>query len=199
MPELPFSEACERNKEPILAHLRTHFAEVTRVLELGSGTGQHAVHFAPSLPHLLWQTTELAAQLDAVRAWLAAHPAPNLCAPRALDVFGEWPAGPWDAAFSANTLHIMSWRGVEALFDGLRRTLAADAVVAIYGPFNYGGDYTSPSNRAFDQMLRARDPQSGIRDAEAVHQLAARARLQPLADHAMPANNRLLVWRSRSS
>ena len=199
MSELPFSDACERNKEPILAHLRTLFAGAKRVLEIGSGTGQHAVHFAPALPHLVWQTTELGGQLDSVRAWLAAHPSPNLPPPFALDVHGAWPPGPWDAVFSANTLHIMGWGGVEALFDGLARSLGRGAVVAVYGPFNYGGNYTSASNRAFDAMLRARDPASGIRAVEAVHELAAGAGLEPIADHAMPANNRLLAWRRKGA
>jgi len=194
MSELPFSEACERNREPILAHLRSHFAGATRVLEIGSGTGQHAVHFAPALPHLLWQTSEVPGGLGPVRAWLEAQPSPNLPPPVELDVGGRWPAGPWDGAFSANTLHIMAWSAVEELFAGLARVLAPRAMVAVYGPFNYGG-HTSESNRAFDAMLRARDPRSGLREADAVQALAREAALEPVADHAMPANNRLLLWR----
>ena len=194
MTKLPFSEACERNKEPILDKLRVHFAAATRVLEIGSGTGQHALHFAAALPQLLWQTSEMPGQCDAVRAWLAARPLPNVLAPIALDVCGAWPAGPFDAIFSANTLHIMGWDGVCALFRGVAGCLAPNGVLAIYGPFNYGGRYTSDSNAAFDEWLRRRDPASGIRDHEAVDALARAAGLQPLADHAMPANNRLLVW-----
>ena len=194
MERLPFSEACERNKEPILAALRGHFAAATRVLEIGSGTGQHALHFAAALPHLLWQTSEMPGHCDAVRAWLAAHPQPNVLAPVELDVRGAWPAGPFDAIFSANTLHIMAWEGVCALFRGVASCLAPGGVLAIYGPFNYDGRYTSASNAAFDEWLRARDPASGIRDHEAVDALAREAGLVPVADHAMPANNRLLVW-----
>ena len=194
MSTLPCSDACERNKEPILERLRVHFAAATRVLEIGSGTGQHALHFAAALPRVVWQTSEVPGQGDAVRAWLAAHPLPNVLAPVELDVRGAWPAGPFDAVFSANTLHIMGWDGVRALFSGVGQCLAPGGVLAIYGPFNYGGRYTSDSNAAFDEWLRRRDPASGIRDHEAVDALARAAGLEPLADHAMPANNRLLVW-----
>ena len=194
MSTLPFSEACERNKDPILEKLREHFAAATRVLEIGSGTGQHALHFAAALPQLVWQTSEVPGQLDAVRAWLAARGLPNVLAPIELDVRGEWPAGSFDAIFSANTLHIMGWDGVCALFRGVARCLAPGGVLAIYGPFNYGGRHTSDSNAAFDDLLRRRDPASGIRDREAVEELARAAGLAPVADHAMPANNRLLVW-----
>jgi cyclopropane fatty-acyl-phospholipid synthase-like methyltransferase len=195
MRALPCSQACERNKEPILALLRGHFARVKRVLEIGSGTGQHAVHFAPALPHLVWQTSERASEIDGVRSWLAARPAPNLPPPLALDVHDAWPDGPWDAVFSANTLHIMDWKGVEAFFRGVGSILDAEGLLAVYGPFNYHGEYTSPSNREFDAWLMRRDPLSGIRDVDAVHALAAAQRLACIADHALPANNRLLVWR----
>ena len=194
MSTLPCSDACERNKEPILERLRVHFAAATRVLEIGSGTGQHALHFAAALPRVVWQTSEVPGQGDAVRAWLAAHPLPNVLAPVALDVRGAWPAGPFDAIFSANTLHIMGWDGVRALFSGVGQCLAPGGVLAIYGPFNYGGRHTSDSNAAFDDLLRRRDPASGIRDREAVEELARAAGLAPVVDHAMPANNRLLVW-----
>jgi uncharacterized protein (DUF1810 family) len=196
---LPCSEACERNKEPILARLREHFAHLRWVLEIGSGTGQHAVHFASALPWLVWQTTERATEIAAVRAWLAAVPAPNLPPPLVLDVLGDWPAGSWDGVFSANTLHIMGWKGVQALFAGAGRVLEPGGVLAVYGPFNYGGTWTCPSNRDFDAFLRRRDPASGLRDVEAVHALAAGAGLQRVADHDMPANNRLLVWRRDSA
>lgn len=195
MSALPHSAACERNREPILDALRVHFAAATRVLEIGSGTGQHAVHFAAALPHLLWQCSELDGELGAVRAWLAAYPQRNLPPPLVLDVCGEWPAGPWDAIFSANTLHIMAWTGVECLFRGVARHLEPGGTLAIYGPFNYGGRHTSPSNAEFDAWLEARDPASGIRDAEAVQALARAAGLRAVEDRAMPANNRLLAWR----
>jgi len=193
---LPFSEACERNRGPILEVLRTAFADRTRVVEIGAGTGQHAVHFARHLPHLAWQPTDQRDGLLGLAGRISAEAPPNVAAPLELDVLREpWPAATADAVFSANTLHIMSWPAVEALFAGLRRVLAADGVLAIYGPFKYGGGYTAASNATFDAMLRERDPGSGLRDFEAVHALAAAAGLELQADHAMPANNQLLVWR----
>ena len=195
----PYSVACERNREPILAVLRTHFADRRHVLEIGSGTGQHAVHFAASMPHLQWQTSDVAANLPGISAWLAEAQLPNTPPPLLLDVNKELPALAADAIFSANTLHIMSWDEVERLFGGLNRVCAPDVTVAIYGPFNYGGRFTSDSNAAFDATLKARDPHMGIRDFEAVNQLAAGTGLTLVADVPMPANNRTLVWRGQES
>jgi SAM-dependent methyltransferase len=195
MTDKPFSAACERNKQPILAVLREHFADRRRVLEIGSGTGQHAVCFAAALPHLVWQTSDRAENLDGIRAWLDEARLPNTPAPLELDVRGAWPDATYDAAFSANTLHIMSWPEVERLFAGLGRALAADGVVAIYGPFNVDGRYTSDSNAAFDASLKAQDPRRGIRDRADVDALARAIGLERVADVAMPANNRTLVWR----
>ena len=196
MMTLPYSEACERNKDPILEVLRPAFADRAHVVEIGSGTGQHAVHFARHLPHLAWQPTDRAGHLPDLAARIAAEGPPNLASPVELDVLHEpWPDVRGDAVFSANTLHIMSWPAVRALFAGLPRVLRRGGVVAIYGPFRYGGKYTTASNAAFDAMLRERDPESGLRDFEAVNALAGAAGLALAADHAMPANNQLLVWR----
>jgi len=193
---LSFSDACERNKGPILAVLRGAFADRRRVVEIGAGTGQHAVHFARHMPHLAWQPTDRREHLPALAARIAAEGPSNLAAPVELDVALEcWPPLRADAAFSANTLHIMSWPAVEALFAGLGRLLAPEGVLAIYGPFKYGDRITTDSNAAFDAMLRERDPQGGVRDFEAVNALASAAGLELQADHAMPANNQLLVWR----
>jgi SAM-dependent methyltransferase len=193
---LPFSEACERNKGPILDVLRRAFADRTRVVEIGAGTGQHAVHFARLLPHLEWQPTDRAEHLPGLAARIAVEGPPNLAPAVELDVLAEpWPAVRGDAVFSANTLHIMSWPAVEAFFAGLPRLLERGGVLAIYGPFRYGGQYTTDSNAAFDAMLRDRDPHSGLRDFEAVNALAEAVGLAFAADHAMPANNQLLVWR----
>jgi cyclopropane fatty-acyl-phospholipid synthase-like methyltransferase len=194
---LPFSEACERNKGPILAILRDVFAQAAHVLEIGSGTGQHAVWFTRHLTHLQWQPSDRSSELPGLRERIASEGPPNLLAPVELDVLARpWRVPPADAVFSANTLHIMGWPGVEAFFEGVATVLTEDgATLAVYGPFRYRGDYASPSNAAFDQWLRQRDPASGIRDFEAVDALAARAGLTLVADHAMPANNQLLVWR----
>ncbi|MFC4728417.1 DUF938 domain-containing protein [Coralloluteibacterium thermophilus] len=193
---LPHAPATARNRDPILAGLRAPFADRRRVLEIGSGTGEHAVHFAAALPHLAWQASDVADNLPGIRAWIDSAALPNTPPPLVLDVTqGDWPAGPFDACFSANTLHIMSWSAVRAMFIGLDQTLAADAVLAIYGPFNRDGRFTSDSNAAFDASLRARDPEQGLRDAAEVDALARAIGMQPLADLPMPANNALLIWR----
>jgi hypothetical protein len=193
---LPYSDACERNKAPILEVLRDAFADRFHVVEIGAGTGQHAVHFARQLPHLAWQPTDCREYLPGLAARIAAEGPANLAAPVELDVLqAQWPPLSGDAVFSANTLHIMSWPAVQALFTGLPRVLAARGVLAIYGPFKYGGRFTTGSNAAFDQMLRERDPDSGIRAFEAIDALACAAGLALQADYPMPANNQLLVWR----
>ncbi|MDQ3205886.1 MAG: class I SAM-dependent methyltransferase [Pseudomonadota bacterium] len=192
----PFSPACERNREPILSVLREQFGDRRRVLEVGSGTGQHAAHFAARMPWLTWQCSDRADYLPGIRQWLDEAQLPNTPPPLLLDVAsGPWPRERFDAAFSANTLHIMGWPEVQALFAGLDRILALDATLAVYGPFNIGGCFSSDSNAAFDASLKARDPRMGIRDLDAVDALAAAIGLQRAADHAMPANNRLLLWR----
>jgi SAM-dependent methyltransferase len=197
---LPFSEACERNKHPILAVLAGYLAPSARVLEIGSGTGQHAVHFARHLPAVDWQPSDRDEYLPGLRARVAEEGTPNLLEPVELDVErpGDWPpVGRFDTVFSANTLHILSWPAVDKLFHGVGRLLpdAPPARLMVYGPFRYGGRYTSDSNAAFDRMLRERDPASGIRDFEAVDALAALQGLKLAEDHAMPANNQLVVWR----
>jgi cyclopropane fatty-acyl-phospholipid synthase-like methyltransferase len=191
----PHSDACERNRDPILEVLRQHFADRRQVLEIGSGTGQHAVHFAAALPHLAWQTSELEPNLAGIRPWLEESNLPNLPPPVALDVTGVWPEARFDAIFTANTLHIMSWPDVRTLFAALPQVLAADAMLAVYGPFNYNGRFTSPSNASFDEWLKQRSPHSGIRDFAAVDELARAIGFALVEDRAMPANNRTLVWR----
>ena len=193
--EKPNAPSCERNREPILGVLRQHFADRQHVLEIGSGTGQHAVFFAEHLPHLIWQTSDRAESLPGITAWLAEAARPNTPPPRLLDVQQTWPVERYDALFSANTLHIMPWAAVECLFAGLARVMTDDAKLVIYGPFNYGGRFTSDSNASFDQWLKERAPHQGIRDFEAVHALAQRADLSLVEDRAMPSNNRCLVWK----
>jgi SAM-dependent methyltransferase len=190
-----FSAACERNREPILAVLRDVFADCTHVLEIGSGTGQHAVFFGAQLPHLVWQTSDLPDNHPSIGAWLQEAQLSNVLPPLMLDTYSDdWPPGPFDAVFSANTCHIMAWRDVEAMFAGIGRVLQIGGVLCIYGPFNYGGTFTSASNAQFDASLRAHAPHMGIRDVEAINRLAADRGLVLQADHSMPANNRVLVW-----
>lgn len=198
MSDRPYAPSCDRNRDPILQVLQRQFAGRRRVLEIGSGTGQHAVYFAAALPQLTWQCSERAEHLPGIAQWLEAAALPNTPPALALDVReGPWPRDGYDAVFTANTLHIMGWDAVQAFFAGVGPLLAnsADGVLAVYGPFNDGGAFTSDSNRAFDAWLKARDPASGIRDAEAVDALAQAQGLVLQEDVAMPANNRCLVWR----
>jgi cyclopropane fatty-acyl-phospholipid synthase-like methyltransferase len=190
----PVAPSCERNQAPILNAMRTHLFRRQRVLEIGSGTGQHAVFFAPALPTTLWQTSDVEENLPGIRLWLDEAKLANLPPPLKLDVSGPWPDQRFDAVFTANTLHIMAWPEVEKLFAALDRALEPEAALIVYGPFNYGGAFTSDSNREFDAWLKRRSAVSGIRDFEAVNALAASIGLKLVADHSMPANNRLLVW-----
>jgi cyclopropane fatty-acyl-phospholipid synthase-like methyltransferase len=191
----PFSQACENNKLPILEVISQVFTQPTTVWEIGSGTGQHACFFASQLPDLNWQATDRMENLSGIQAWIAEANLANLQPPLALDINDlTWPCQCINALFSANTLHIMSLAEVEILFDRLHQYLIPDALVCCYGPFNYAGQYTSDSNARFDQWLKAQNPLSGIRDFESICQLAACIGLNLLNDHAMPANNRLLVF-----
>jgi cyclopropane fatty-acyl-phospholipid synthase-like methyltransferase len=170
------------------------------VLEIGSGSGQHAVFFGTQLPRLTWQTSDLRQNHESIIAWQQEAQLPNVLPPLTLDTGADdWPDTRYDAVFTANTCHIMAWREVQGMFAGIGRVLHAGGVLCIYGPFNYGGEFTSESNARFDASLKAMSPQMGIRDFEAIDRLAAAQGLQLCADHAMPANNRLLVWRRDSS
>jgi len=191
----PHSPSCDRNREPILAVLQDYCLDRRNLLEIGSGTGQHAVYFAAALPQLTWQASDRRENLAGIRAWLDEAALANTPPPLALDVNDSWPQQRFDAVFTANTLHIMAWPEVERLFTGLGGILAEDATLIVYGPFNYGGQFTSESNANFDAWLKARGAHQGIRDFEAVEALAAQIGLRLLADRAMPANNRCLVWR----
>ena len=196
MTDKPFSESCVQNREPILAVLRELFADRSRVLEIGSGTGQHAVYFGAELPHLRWQTADVPPHHAGIHLWLAEANLANVLPPLALDVNQtRWRSGRYDAVFSANTLHIMSWPEVEKFFAGVGEILESGGILAVYGPFNYNGAFTSESNARFDAWLKARDPASGVRDFEAVDALARAQGLHLQQDIAMPANNRTLVWR----
>jgi SAM-dependent methyltransferase len=191
----PYAESCEQNRAPILTLLQDVFADRKNVLEIASGTGQHAVYFGQALPHLVWQTSELPANHAGIQAWLDEAGLPNVLPPLALDVNdAQWPAEPVDAIFNANTVHIVAWPTVERMFAGIGRVLAPDGILCIYGPFNYDGQFTSESNARFDVWLKNRDSLSGVRDFEAVNRLAEAQGLKLLKDVAMPSNNRTLIW-----
>ncbi len=190
----PYSQACENNKGYILPLLVDAFKHSKTLLEIGSGTGQHAVHFAPNMPWLTWQTSDLLVNHQGISQWLNESPASNLLPPVELDLNSTWPIKTIDAIYTANTLHIVSWPLVQAFFAGVSQHLKVKGKCCIYGPFNYQGQYTSESNASFDLWLKERDSQSAIRDIEAVVDLAKNAGLSLARDHAMPANNRLLVF-----
>jgi len=195
----PYAESCDQNREPILDVLRPLFSTCSAVLEIGSGTGQHAVYFAARLPHLYWIPSDREENLPGIALWREEADLPNVQEPLELDVTQKnWPQVDVQAVFSANTTHIMSWQQVQDLFRGVGETLPEGGLFLLYGPFNYDGDYTSDSNRRFDAWLKARDPLSGVRDFEALDQLAIQAGMQLQDDIAMPANNRILCWRKRS-
>jgi cyclopropane fatty-acyl-phospholipid synthase-like methyltransferase len=189
------SEASERNRAPILRVLAEAFRDCRSVLEIGSGTGQHAVYFARHLPHLTWQPTELADGLADLAERIELEGSANLRMPITLDVRAHpWPTEPVEAIFTANTCHIMDWDSVEHFYRGVGEVLKEQGVLCVYGPFRYRDAFTTASNADFDRYLRARDPASGIRDFEAVNRLAQAEGLALVEDHQMPANNQALVW-----
>lgn len=195
MPAKPFSQACENNKAAILTVLQAHLRDATRVLEIGSGTGQHAIFFAEHLPHLHWQTSDLAEHHAGIREWLKEFPRHNLLSPLTLNVATSlWDFGSFDGVFTANTLHIMAWDEVLAMLDGVAKVLCPQGKLVIYGPFNYRGQFTSPSNARFNEWLQAQAPHRAIRDFEALCAAASARGLRWLDDIEMPANNRCLVF-----
>lgn len=193
----PYAPACDENKAPILAVLRPLFAERQHVLEIGSGTGQHAVHFAAAMPRLRWQCSDVEAHLPGIGAWLSEAGLANLPPAIRLDVDGDWPDGPFDAVYSANTAHILSLSQVETMFVGIGRLLPAGAPFALYGPFSNDGRHSSPSNAEFDRYLRQHDPLSGVRDLSDLRRFADAAGMALEQDLPMPVNNRTLIWRKR--
>lgn len=199
MKKKPFSQASENNKDHILNMLKEAFAETTSVLEIGSGTGQHAVYFAGKLSHLIWQPSDIDTDMTGIKMWLDEAALPNINDPINLDVNElPWDIGKYDGIFSANTLHIMSKAEIENMFHGIAQVLKDNATLCVYGPFNYGGKYTSDSNEQFDCWLYRRNPKSAIRDFEWVNSLAENIGLVLNSDHEMPANNRLLEWTKSS-
>lgn len=193
---LPFAQAAEQNKQVILQAVASYLRG--RVLEIGSGTGQHAVYFASQMPSLVWQTSDLQPGLPGIQSWIDDSGLENLPTPLLLDVNGDWPDQRYDTIYTANSFHIMDEPAVVNCMAGCGACLHSGGHLIVYGPFNYGGAHTSDSNARFDAMLRASNPASGIRDVDWLQQLAQAADLELHADIAMPANNRSLIWQKRT-
>lgn len=191
--ERPFSQACENNKGPILTVLKTHCETPGTLLEIGAGTGQHAAWLSAHLPHLVWQPSDVADNLPGVRLWLS-DPESRALDPLTLDVGREWPSARFDYLFTANTFHIISAELVERCIEEGCKHLTEAGRFLIYGPFNVGGQFTSESNQAFDQWLKEIDPLRGIRDREWIEAAFARHGRTLLAEHDLPANNKVLVF-----
>lgn len=193
----PFADSCVENRGPIQQVLQQYVTDRATVLEVGSGTGQHAVYFAEAFPHLSWQTSDLLENHAGIQAWLDESALPNLLPPILLDSMGPWPDAQYDLIFSANTLHIMSRQAVQQFFIQAPRCMHKNSVMLVYGPFNYNGQYSSESNVRFDSWLKQRNAESCIKNFEWLQDIAAESGLECVKDHEMPANNRILAWQLR--
>lgn len=194
----PYAESCDQNRDPILAVIEPLLRERRSVLEIGSGTGQHAIYFGERMPHLQWHTSERRENHAGMRLWLDEAALANVHAPIELDVrHSPWPAMTVDAVFSANTAHIMHWADVEAMFAGIGGVLGSGGIFLLYGPFSFSGRHTSDSNAQFDLRLKGRDPLSGVRDFDDLDRLAQQAGLALRHNYEMPVNNRILFWQKR--
>jgi cyclopropane fatty-acyl-phospholipid synthase-like methyltransferase len=192
----PYSESCVQNRDPILSVLREVLVDCRHALEIGSGTGQHAVYFAEALAPLIWQCSDVEEHHEGINAWIDDYTGDNLRRPIALNVTHDaWPKSHVDAIYSANTAHIMSESDVEAMFEGVGRLLPSNAPFVLYGPFNIDGQYTAESNERFDQYLRAQDPEMGVRDIAWLKSLADKVGLMLERMVDMPADNKTLIWR----
>ena len=191
----PYAEAAARNAAPILGVLRLELQGCATLFEIGSGTGQHAVTFAAALPELAWQTSDLEPSHAGIRAWIADAGLDNVLAPIGFDVLSAETGGKrYDAVYSANTAHIMSYAAVCRMFEIVGAMLNEPGVFCLYGPFRRGGAFSTPSNKAFDTSLRARNSAMGIRDLDNLEALAGQSGMDLARVYAMPANNLLLVW-----
>ncbi len=190
--------ATGRNRDPILKQLRRVLPKKGLILEIASGTGQHAAYFASKLKKVRWQPTDFEEEmLASIRAWREDVGASNLLEPLVLDVTKPWPISRAEAIFNANMIHISPWECTEALLRGSRRALSGGGLLCMYGPFKLGGHHTAPSNESFDESLRARNPLWGVRDLDDVRALAGKYALEHIETVQMPANNVFVIFRRK--
>ncbi len=196
----PHSDSCDQNRDAILTVIQPLLSHSNSVLEIGSGTGQHAIYFSEKLPHLIWNTSDCIENLPGIELWLSEASTTNLPQTVALDVTQDvWPELSVDTVFTANTCHIMNQQSVDIMFQQVAKLLPLNGQLIIYGPFNYNQRYTSLSNEKFDQWLKVRDPESRIRNFEDLNRLAERGNMSLVKDYPMPANNRILHWKKTKS
>lgn len=192
----PYADSCDRNRTPILEVIAPLLADKQAVLEIGGGTGQHAIYFAQQMPHLIWHVSDRLQNHAGIQTWLDEAALPNVLGPIELDVLqDDWPNIKVDAVYSANTAHIMHWRDVEGFIAGVGKQLQAGGLFILYGPFSFGGQHTSESNAQFDMRLRQRDPFMGVRDFDELNILADEAGMKFQRNYPLPANNRILLWK----
>ena len=194
----PFSQACENNRAPISQVLERTLVDCQSVLEIGSGTGQHAVWFSRAMPHLQWQTSDRVENHQGIKQWISDSSLENIHPPLNLDVgVGPWPKGVFDAVFTANTAHIMALSEVELMFSGVSKILMSGGLFCLYGPMQYSGVIAAESNRAFDAKLRAVKSTQGIREFNDLNKLATAVGMELIEDNDLPANNQLIIWQKR--
>lgn len=195
----PYSESCDQNRAVILSVIQPLLLNTRSILEIGSGTGQHAVFFSKNLPHLIWQTSDCNEYIEGIKLWLAESENEKSPQPVELNVTQEnWPEMEFDAVFTANTCHIMNQHSVEIMIERVGEKLPRNGQLIIYGPFNYNHQYTSSSNEQFDCWLKSRDKESGIKNFEDLNDLAEQSGMKLIGDYEMPANNRILYWKKYS-
>ena len=192
----PYAESCDQNRDPIFEVIQPLLIDKKNLLEVGSGTGQHAAYFSQKMPHLIWQTSDQQPYHEGIKLWLDDANLDNTPPPILLNVSTDiWPKQNFDAIFSANAVHIMSWDNVVDFFENAPKLLNKGGLFILYGPFNYNQQYTSESNARFDIWLKQRNSHSAIRDFEALDELAQKSGMTLQNDYALPANNRIIVWK----
>ena len=193
-----FSETAEENKTLVLPVILPYLKGAKNALEIASGTGQQIVYFAEQTPEITWQPSDLSENIRAIMAWVESANLDNILQPKVLDVANpEWSVDKIDFVYTSNSLHIMSWWHVKSLFEHLGKLMAAGCYFCVYGPFCFSGVHVSDSNLRFDQFLKQRDPQSGVRDLDALKLLAKEQGIVLNNSVEMPHNNHILVWQKQ--